>query len=240
MKLLVRKVALTLVVVLCAALSYAQQATSDSKYSFVVWLHDGGKVSLPMDEHPVVTYSAGNIVLSTTDGRVEYGHAAVRKFTIEEVEVVPDVPTPDPDPTPEFYFVVWMHSGARISFPLAEHPVMTYVDGDIVVTTSQEQLTYAHVDIRKFTLSDEDVSQEGETTGIADNALKAQWQRQGDVMCFTDCTPGERVSVYNATGQQVVQYAISADGTLQIPLSQFVEGMYIVKSERITYKFIKK
>ena len=98
MKSLVRKMALTLVLVLCAALSYAQQATSDPKCNFVVWFHDGGKVSLPMDEHPVVTYSAGNIVVSTTDGRVEYGHAAVRKFTIEEVEVVPDVPTPDPDP----------------------------------------------------------------------------------------------------------------------------------------------
>lgn len=247
MKLLIRKVALTLVVVLCAALSYAQQADSEPKYSFVVWFHDGGKVSLSLDEHPVVTYSDGNIVVSTTDSRIEYAHAAVRKFTIEEVEVVPDVPTPDPEPEPtpdpepipEFYFVVWMHSGARISFPLVEHPVLTYVDGDIVVTTSQEQLTYAHVDVRKFTFADEDISQ-GEPAKIETSEHEAQWQRQGDVMYFVDCTPGERVTVYNATGQQVAQYAILPDGTLRIPLSQFGEGMYIVKTESITYKFMKK
>lgn len=248
MKSLVRKVALTLAVVLCTALSYAQQADSEPKYNFVVWLHDGGKVSLSLDEHPVLTYSDGNIVVSTTDSRIEYAHTAVSKFTIEEVEVVPDVPTPDPEPeptpdpepVPEFYFVVWMHSGARISFPLAEHPVMTNVDGYIVVTTSKEQLTYVHADVRKFTLSDEDISYEGEITGIADNALKAQCQRQGDVMQFSACTPGERVSIYNATGQQVAQYVILSDGTLQIPLSQFGEGMYIVKTESITYKFMKK
>ena len=241
MKLLVRKVALTLAVVLFAALSYAQQADSEPKYSFVVWLHDGGKVSLSLDEHPVVTCSDGNIVVSTTDSRIEYAHAAVRKFTIEEVEVVPDVPTldPEPEPTPEFYFVVWMHSGARISFPLAEHPVMTYADGDIVVTTSQEQLTYAHVDVRKFTLADEDISQ-GEPAKIKTSEHEVQWQRQGDVMCFAGGTPDERVTVYNATGQQVAQYAILPDGTLQIPLSQFSEGMYVVKTESITYKFLKK
>ena len=234
MYLSLRKVALAFVAVLLAHSANAQQAASELKYNFVVWLHDGGQVSLPMDEHPVVTYSDGNILVTTIGNRVEYAHTAVRKFTIKEIEEVPDNPTPD------FYFVVWMHSGARISLPLAEHPVLTYSDGDIVVTTSQEQLTYAHVDVRKFTLSDEDISHEGGTTDIEATNREAQWQRQGDVMYFAGCTPGERVTVYNATGQLVTQYVISADGTLQIPLSQFGEGMYIVKTESITYKFMKK
>ena len=169
MKSLVRKMALTLVLVLCAALSYAQEADLVPKYSFVVWLHDGGRVSLSLDEHPVVTY----------------------------------------------------------------------LDGDIEVTTSKEQLIYAHAKVHKFTLTDEDISQ-NEATEIETSKCKAQWQCQGDVMCFVDCIPGESVTVYNTIGQVMVQYSISADGTLQIPLSQFVEGMYIVKTESITYKFMKK
>lgn len=140
---------------------------------------------------------------------------------------------------PEYHFVVWFHSGARISFPFVEHPRLTYSDGAIVVTTSQEQLSYPHAEVRKFTLTDEDISQ-GETTEIATAEREAQWQRHGDVMVFSACTPGERVIIYNATGQQIAQYTISADGTLQIPLSQFVEGMYIVKTESLTYKFMKK
>lgn len=255
MKLSLRKVALTLTVVLCTALSYAQQTDLEPKYGFVVWFHNGSKVTLSLDEHPVVTYSDGNIVVSTTDNRVSYVHTNVRKFTIEELEQLPEpeptpdpepepepdpTPDPEPNPTPEFYFVVWMHSDARICFPMEEHPVLTYSNGDIVVTTSKEQLAYAHADVRKFTLADKDVSQDGETNEIVAAERDAQWQRQGDVMLFSACPPGNSVTIYNATGQQVAQYAISADGTLQIPLQQFVEGMYIVKTENITYKFIKK
>lgn len=233
-----------LVAVLCAVQLSAQQADSKPKYSFVVWFHDGGKVSLSLDERPVVTYSGDNIVVSTTYNRVEYAHTEVRKFTIEEVEQFPDVPAPEteptPDPTPEFYFVVWLHSDARISFPLAEHPVLTYSDGDIVVTTSQEQLIYAHNEVRKFTISDEDISQGGEVSEIATAEHSAQWNHQEDVISFSNCTSIKNVAVYNVTGQLVIQYNISPDGTLQIPLHQFDEGTYIIKTQSITYKFIKK
>lgn len=226
-------------------LSSARQTGSEPEYHFVVWLHDGGKVTFPLDAHPVVTHREGMLVVSSRESSVEYAHSSVRKFTIEAVEELPEEPEPDPTPEPdstpeaELYFVVWLHSGACISFPFVEHPRLTYSDGDIVVTTSQEQLSYPHASVRKFTLANEDISQ-GETTEIATAEREAQWQRQGDMMVFSDCIPGERVIIYNATGQQIAQYAISADGTLQIPLSQFVEGMYVVKSESITYKFMKR
>ena len=218
-------------------LSSARQTGSEPEYHFVVWLHDGGKVTFPLDAHPVVTHREGMLVVSSRESSVEYAHSSVRKFTIEEVEEVPE--EPDPAPEVELYFVVWLHSGARISFPFADHPRLTYSDGDIVVTTSQKQLSYPHASVRKFTLTNEDISQ-GETTEIATAEREAQWQRQGNVMAFSACTPGERVIIYNATGQQIAQYSVSVDGTLQIPLSQFVEGMYVVKSESITYKFMKK
>ena len=226
-------------------LSSARQTGSEPEYHFVVWLHDGGKVTFPLDAHPVVTHRDGMLVVSAAESSVEYAHSSVRKFTIEAVEEVPEEPEPDPTPEPnptpeaELYVVVWLHSGARIGFPFAEHPRLTYSDGDIVVTTNYEQLSYPHASVRKFTLTDEDISQ-GETTDIAPGEREAQWQRHGDVMMFSACTPGERVIIYNATGQQIAQYAISADGTLQIPLSQFVEGMYVVKTESITYKFMKR
>ena len=83
-------------------------------------------------------------------------------------------------------------------------------------------------------------SSKGEATEIATAEREAQWKCQGDMMVFSDCTPGERVIIYNATGQQIAQYAIASDGILQIPLSQFVEGMYVVKTESITCKFMKR
>lgn len=138
----------------------------------------------------------------------------------------------------ECYFVVWLHNGARIAYPFAEHPHLTYSDGDIVITTAKEQLSYPHASVRKFTLADEDISQ-GENTKIAPTERNAQWYRQGDVMVFSDCTPGECVAIYDAQGHLLQQHTISTDGTLQIPLHSFAEGVYMVKIESVTYKFIK-
>lgn len=140
---------------------------------------------------------------------------------------------------PEYRFVVWLHNGARISFPFSEHPRLTYSEGDIVIATTNEQLVYPHAEVRKFTLTNEDIFQ-GETTEISAVEHEALCRRQGDVMVFSDCTPGESVAIYDAGGHLLQQHTIASDGTLQIPLRPFAEGLYVVKAESITYKFMKK
>ena len=140
---------------------------------------------------------------------------------------------------PGYNFVVWLHDGGRVSFPLEEHPVVTHREGVLVVSSLDASVEYAHSAVRKFTLSDEDISQGG-STEIAVTEREARWQHRGDVMVFSDCTPGERVSIFDASGRLFQQHTISVDGTLEIPLSSFAGGMYVVKTERITYKFIKK
>lgn len=238
---------MTFVVALHVSLSSAQQSLSDIVCNFVVWLYDGTKISLPFDSHPVVTYNNNILFLNSANGCIEYPCEKVRKFTIEEVEVLPDMPTPDPDPEPtpdpepipEFYFVVWMHSGARISFSLSVHPLFTYSDDNIVVVTSQEQISYPHSLVRKFTITNEDISQD-DFAEVKGSIHSAQWKKQGDVMAFSDCVPGEEVLIYNASGQLMERYVIASDGRLQISLQPFDAGMYVVKMQSITYKFIKK
>ena len=139
----------------------------------------------------------------------------------------------------ELYFVTWLRNGARICFPLGEHPCLTYSEGDIVISTEREELRYPHELVHKFTFSDEDISQKNETTGVFVGP-KAQWQCQGDVMIFSYCKPGENVAIYDAVGHLLQQHTTALDGTLQIPLRSFTEGLYIVKTESLTYKFIKK
>ena len=238
MKGLKRKIFPLVVLLLCSSSSFSQDSSSATEYNFVVWLHDGGRVSFPLVEHPVVTHRDGMLVVSSHDAAVEYAHSAVRKFTLEEAVVQPE-PTPEPEPAVELYFVAWFHSGARIAFPFSERPRLTYADGDLVITTSEEELRYAHSSVRKFTIEAEDISQGG-TTEIAATERESRWQQQGDAMVFTDCTPGECVSIFDASGRLVQQHVIASDGTLQIPLSSFAEGMYIVKTESITYKFMKR
>lgn len=143
------------------------------------------------------------------------------------------------DSSSEYNFVVWLHDGGKVSFPLDAHPVVTHSDGTLVVSSVSNRMEYAHSSVCKFTLSAEDISQ-GDTTEIATIEFNARWHRQGDVMQFSDCTPGESVSLYDASGRLLQQHVIGSDGTLQIPLSPFAGGMYVVKTESITYKFMKR
>ena len=94
----------------------------EPEYHFVVWLHDGGKVTFSLDAHPVVTHSDGMLVVSAAESRVEYAHSSVRKFTIEEVEEVPEEPEPDPTPEAEHYLVVWPIAVPASVFPLSSIP----------------------------------------------------------------------------------------------------------------------
>lgn len=240
-----RKILPFVALLLFTSSAFSQDSSSEVEYSFVVWFHDGGQVSFPLKSHPVVTHREGTLVVSADDSEVEYLHSSVRKFTLEEAldeEPLPNPdpdPTPDPEPAPELYFVAWFHNGARVSFPFAERPHLTYSEGDIVVATDKEELRYAHADTRKFTLSAEDISQ-GETTGIGAFGREVRWHRQGDVMVFSAFTPGKSVSIYDGAGRLLQQHIIGSDGTLQIPLSPLAPGMYVVKTESITYKFMKK
>ena len=116
---------------------------------------------------------------------------------------------------------------------------MRHSDGNIIVTTQREQLIYPHSSVRKFTLSNEHVTQGG-TTEIATMKLETQLQRQGDILMFTCCVPNETIALYDIAGNLLQQYSVAADGTLHIPLQIFTAGLYIVKTRGITYKFIKK
>lgn len=224
------------IAILFAMQSYSQYLPEERfLYNFVVWLYDGSKISFPLEAHPLVTYYDGTIVVSSDEGLVKYPQAQIRKFTIEKVVNYPDHPLDTP-----FYFIVWFHDSTRISFPLAEHPLLTYFGGNIVVTTSKEQLSYAHTSVRKFTLADESSLPNGDITEISVSEQENLWNLQGNVMYFSNCTPKENVAIYDLIGQIVARYAVSSDGTLQIPLQQLSEGTYIVKTQSITYKFKKK
>ena len=136
---------------------------------------------------------------------------------------------------PVYSFVVWLHDGGRVSFPLEEHPVVTHRDGMLVVSSNDAVVEYAHSAVHKFTLTDEEIP-----AGIATTELGTRWEQRGETMVFADCTPSERLSIFDASGRLVKQYAIAPDGTLEIPLGLFAEGMYVVKIESLTYKFMKR
>ncbi len=193
---------------------------------FVVWTHSGEKIAYRLSEHPVVTHSGDKLTLTTNTGAVEYTAGDVWKFTFE----------------PIYYFVAWLTDGSRQAYPLAEHPVVTYSNGELLLSTQQQQIAYAAADVRKFTFSTTDITCDEEPPTSVTSPLEQAQQfslQQGDIH-FSGCRTGSSISIYTLDGKLLQAVEADANGNARLATDSYPAGVYIIKTETITHKIIKR
>lgn len=135
------------------------------------------------------------------------------------------------------YVTVSGNDGTKTSFTLSETPTVTFTDESLVITAGSKTVEYPRSEYRLFQLTDNDQT----TTAI--NNVKGN---DGDnvVFSFADGVHGEglkagsRVAVYSINGQLIGQAVASASGSVDIPLQG--TGVFIVKSQAKTFKFVKR
>lgn len=124
-----------------------------------------------------------------------------------------------------------------MSFPLSENPKVTHSDANLIVSTTTTTIEYAKTEVSKFTLK----INEQETTSI--NNIKtpdSSIKQNGNLIFMSGFSTGSTVRVFTINGQAVLTDHICNDGTLTLNLSPFTGGIYIISTESITYKFIKR
>ena len=191
---------------------------------FVVWTHSGEKIAYRLSEHPVVTQSGDKLILTTNTGVVEYAAGDVRKFTFE----------------PIFYFVAWLNDGSRTAYTLGQHPVVTYTNGELLLTTTQQQVAYAAGDVRKFTFSVSDISCDVPTSVASPLEQSQQFSLQQGNVHFSGCPAGSPITVYTLDGKQMQTVTTDETGNATIDIASYPTGVYIIKTETITHKIIKR
>lgn len=145
-------------------------------------------------------------------------------------------------PDPEFYFIVWLKDGRISSSHLREKPMVKYEDGVYTFVTASSETQYDAADVAKITLAD---NPEGIKTGIEDISAdyadsRATYSFAADSMMISGGRPGSATEVFSVSGIHVASYKADAQGCTVIPLSELPDGVLIIKSEKITFKFIKK
>ena len=193
---------------------------------FVVWTHSGEKIAYRLSEHPVVTQSGDKLILTTNTGIVEYAAGDVRKFTFE----------------PIYYFVAWLNDGSRTAYAFGQHPVVTYTNGELLLTTTQQQVAYAAADVRKFTFSASDISCDAQppTSVASPIELSLQFSLQQGNVHFSGCRAGSTIIVYTLDGKQMQTVTTDETGNATIDIASYPAGVYIIKTETITHKIIKR
>lgn len=151
--------------------------------------------------------------------------------------IVSDVKAADGEKT--YSFVVWTHAGSTFSYALDVKPVVTYENEEIVVTTTTASAVYQVAEVAKFTLSEESVNDDA--TSVVDlEQSHGVMKNKGNVLMFSSFEPGTRVQVYSINGLQIANELVGPNGNLEVCLSEYPSGIYVVKAKGITCKIVKK
>lgn len=141
----------------------------------------------------------------------------------------------------QVYLVVWTKDGGKVLYPLNEQPSIKFDgNGNYVVRSSAVEVQYSVADVRMFTLADTDDPRPDQPMDIPDVSTRHNFSYSDNTVRFSSLPLGGKVQVYNASGVLLRNYEVSDDGTASININDLPKGIYIIKTESITHKIIKK
>ena len=126
--------------------------------------------------------------------------------------------------------------GKEFSYGFSEKPVITYADNDLVLTTTNTVVEFPLSAVSKFTFSDI----EDAVIGIKDNSSKASLSLDEYTVCISGAEPDQSVTLLSIDGKVLSTYKIGADGSVTFCIAELPAGTYIINSESLTCKILKK
>ena len=140
---------------------------------------------------------------------------------------------------------VWAQSGIAIyqkngkvaRFTFSEKPVVTYSGTDMVMTTNKTSVRYPLNMLKKLVFEDE----ETRAMGIDAPEVKAseQFSFKGETLSIAGGEPRSSVFLFNMKGMEVGQYRLDSNGSAEIPTHSLEKDIYIVKTNNVSFKFLK-
>lgn len=131
---------------------------------------------------------------------------------------------------------VFEKDGQIFSFGFEEKPVVTFTDNELVVTSAGAEARFQLADIAKFTFDDEGTAVED----IKDDVRKAAISLDEYIVSLTGAKPEIVVRLIASDGKLLQSYKTDKNGFLQFSIAELPEGTYIISSESLNVKILKK
>lgn len=131
---------------------------------------------------------------------------------------------------------VHQKNGEQFSFGFEDKPVVTFTDNELVVTSAKTELRYEFANVAKFTFDDV----EDAVIGISPDATKPGISLDEYVVSISGAKADVTVSLIASGGKQLQTYKTAQDGSLTFSIADLPEGIYIIASESLTCKILKK
>lgn len=130
--------------------------------------------------------------------------------------------------------VIWQKDGSKVNYNLDEQPKTTFTKDDLVITTATATISYPLAKIQRYTY-------EGGTLSVRDiKEDGVSISHSGDHIVVKGLTSGKTVIVYRVDGTQLLTQRSDSSDRMTISLSSLPAGVYIIKADEITYKFLKR
>lgn len=126
--------------------------------------------------------------------------------------------------------------GQQFSFGFDDKPVITYTDTDLVLKTTKTEVQYPLATVAKFTFTDV----EDAVIPIKQDSNAAQLELDGYVVSITGAKADITVKVIAPDGKTLGTYKTDSDGSVTFSVADLPIGLYIINSENLTCKILKK
>jgi hypothetical protein len=132
--------------------------------------------------------------------------------------------------------IVWLKSGDKVSYDLADVPVTTFSGSKLIIQTNKVTIPYERKDVLRYTYEDT------EETGIdlSPGERRVEINREGDEIIFRGLQVGGIASIYAVNGILIEQRKVTDNLPLTISLKNRPNGVYIVKAGTETIKVMKR
>ena len=129
--------------------------------------------------------------------------------------------------------VVKQKSGGSVYYSFDDNPKVVFSGENVVVSTNKKVVEYPIDSLSSFSFGDM-------SDGVLDiNANGANVKLTDNMIVVTGLSVGEVVDLYDVKGMKIAA-ATASNGFATISLHNLPNGVYIVKSQNVTYKIIKK
>lgn len=126
--------------------------------------------------------------------------------------------------------------GQQFGFGFEEKPVVTFTDNALIIKSTKIEVQYELAKVAKFTFDDV----EDAVVGIKADDAKASITLDEYTVSISGAEADITVRLIASDGKLLQSYKTNQDGSVTFSIAELPEGTYIIVSESLTCKILKK
>ena len=127
-------------------------------------------------------------------------------------------------------------NGEQLSFGFEDKPVIKFTDNEIVLTSAKTELRFQLANVAKLTFDDIDDA----VISIKADGAKASITLDEYTVSISGAKADAAIQLIASDGKQLQSYKVSQDGTVTFSIADFQDGTYIISTDSLTVKILKK